>query len=412
MKKQVYLFDESSRASTYGIGTYVQQMIVCLSKVPELLLSVVHVSADVEYFEIKEIQGHIEYYIPEPYFSTENKSHIHKRNICYLMRLNCNCAKDDKYIFLFSHMTHLDLIPYIKQRLPYSRFYLTVHFQRWCYSLNGNLSCFKRIIHANDFKELSLAEHGIYDSYVREKKYYQMADKVVCLSKFTYTLLNEEYGLSQEKLILIYNGLKDERQMLTVQKRNGLKKHLRFSTKEKIILFVGRLDAIKGADMLVQVFHDLLQIHDNYRLVIIGDGDFLPCLEKCGTDWSKVTFTGRLNKEQVYDFYQIADIGVMPSMHEQCSYVAIEMMMFGLPMVISTTTGLKEMMRNGDFGYTFDMESDSDEARRDLAFLIEKVLESPLQKLKQMRSSSRRSYEENYSIRDMQIKYLNLILSD
>ena len=56
MKKHVYLFDESSRASTYGIGTYVQQMIVCLSKVSELLLSVVRVSADVEYFEIREIQ--------------------------------------------------------------------------------------------------------------------------------------------------------------------------------------------------------------------------------------------------------------------------------------------------------------------------------------------------------------------
>ena len=122
--------------------------------------------------------------------------------------------------------------------------------------------------------------------------------------------------------------------------------------------------------------------------------------------------TGRLNKEQVYDFYQIADIGVMPSMHEQCSYVAIEMMMFGLPMIISTTTGLKEMMPNENFGYTFNMESNSDETRRKLALLIEKVLESPSWKRKKMRKSSRLSYEENYSVHDMQKKYINLILSD
>ena len=401
MKRQVYLFDESSRASTYGIGTYIQQMIVCLSKVSELLLSVVRVSADVEYFKVKGLQTHIEYYIPEPSFSTEDRSHIHKRNICYLMRLNCNCAKDDKYVFLFSHMTHLDLIPYIKQWLPNSRFYFTVHFQRWCYSLDGNLPCFKRIIHT-DVKDLSLAEHGIYDSYVREKKYYQMVDKVICLSKFTYTLLNEEYGLSPNKLMLIYNGLKDEKLVLTKQIRSELKKRLHFSAKEKIILFVGRLDAIKGADMLVQAFHDLLQDHKNYRLVIIGDGDFSSCLDKCVMDWSKITFTGCLNKEQVYDFYQIADIGVMPSMHEQCSYVAIEMMMFGLPMIISTTTGLKEMMPNENFGYTFNMESNSDETRRNLALLIEKVLESPSWKRKKMRNSSRLFYEENYSIREMQ----------
>ena len=186
MKKHVFLFDESSRASTYGIGTYIQQMIVCLSKMSELLLSVVRVSSNVEFFSKKEMQGYIEYHIPEPCFSTEGKSCQHKRNICYLMRLNCNCEKDGKYIFLFSHMSHLDLIPYVRLWLPNSRFYLTIHFQRWCYSLNGNLFDFKRIIHS-ERENLSLIEQGIHDSYVREKNYDQRVDIGRGLCKFTYS---------------------------------------------------------------------------------------------------------------------------------------------------------------------------------------------------------------------------------
>ena len=146
--------------------------------------------------------------------------------------------------------------------------------------------------------------------------------------------------------------------------------------------------------------------------LVVGDGDFSSRLSRCGTDWNKITFTGRLNKEQLYDFYQIADIGVMPSMHEQCSYVAIEMMMFGLPMVVSTTPGLKGMMRNGDFGYTFDMEKDSEKSKNELTDLIIKVLKAPLRKREKMKSLSRSSYEEKYSVQEMQKKYLNLIFPE
>lgn len=59
MKKHVCLFDESSRASTYGVGTYIRQITVCLTDISELTVHVVHIGADVEHFEIKEMQGMI-----------------------------------------------------------------------------------------------------------------------------------------------------------------------------------------------------------------------------------------------------------------------------------------------------------------------------------------------------------------
>lgn len=412
MKKHVYIFDESSRASTYGIGTYIQQMIVCLTNISELTLHVVQIAAKVEYFEIKQMQGYKLYNIPHFSIPMTGKINSYQRSIYYLIRLNCNYSKNDELIFIFNYSHHLPLISNLKEKFPDSRSYFVIHYQNWCFSLNGDVERFKQILHSKDISALSTFDQDICHSYQNDKRLYQVVDKIICLSKFTLSLLYDVYGISRDKLILIYNGLKDDRMILALEQRNLLKKRYHFSSKDKIILFVGRLDVIKGIETLIMSFLDLLQRNENYRLVVVGEGDISSCLAKCVTCWNRVTFTGRLSKEQLYNFYQIADIGVMPSMHEQCSYVAIEMMMFALPMVVSTTTGLKEMVQAGDSGYTFDMEKDSEESKNELTDLITKVLKAPYRKREKMKNLSRSSYEEKYSIQKMQKKYLNLILAE
>jgi hypothetical protein len=59
--------------------------------------------------------------------------------------------------------------------------------------------------------------------------------------------------------------------------------------------------------------------------------------------WNKVVFTGELDTQQVFDFYQLADVGAIPSLHEQCSFTAIEMRLNKLPMVTSSVDGLDEV---------------------------------------------------------------------
>ncbi|WP_456087844.1 TIGR04157 family glycosyltransferase [Parabacteroides sp.] len=410
MKKQVYLFAKSSRASIYGIGTYIRQMIECLAGKFELSLHVVLIGADVEHFERKEMSGYDLYSIPQFCIPMEDKSDSYQRNIYYLLRSNCNYYENNELIFIFNYSHHLPLIRFFKDGFPNSRFYFVIHYQNWCFSLNGDVARLKPIIQTDDVS--SSLEREVYLSFLKEKEVYQIVDRVVCLSEFTFSLLNEMYGISCDKLVRIYNGLKDEKKILSVEARNLLKKRYDFSCEEKIILFVGRLDAIKGIEMLIRSFGELLQKNKNYRLVVIGEGNFSFCLSCCGTYWNKVVFTGRLDKEQLYDFYQIADVGVIPSMHEQCSYVAIEMMMFGLPLVVSKMTGLKEMVQNGRSGYTFDMEEYCEKVKNELADLIFKVLDAPLWKRNEMRRLSRSSYEERYSVEEMRKKYLDLIILD
>ena len=58
----------------------------------------------------------------------------------------------------------------------------------------------------------------------------------------------------------------------------------------------------------------------------------------------------------MYRFYQVADVGVMLSTHEQCSYVGMEMMMIDIPLVATTSTGLKEMVVDGLNGWQVQIE--------------------------------------------------------
>ena len=132
-------------------------------------------------------------------------------------------------------------------------------------------------------------------------------------------------------------------------------------------------------------------------------------LAECKDDWGKILFTGKLSKQELYQFYQIADVGVMLSKHEQCSFVAIEMMMHGIPIIASDSTGLDEMVSDGINGYkirTIENQAkvsfDINECQRLLSLAINNKNEEELRK------KCRQQYEAVYSLDCMKEKMQTL----
>ena len=242
-------------------------------------------------------------------------------------------------------------------------------------------------------------EKNIKEICEKEKNVFEQVDKIICLSNSTQNLLSKIYDLPINKFCILYNGLKDESILLNSDKRLNLKKNFLFSKEEKIILFVGRLDEIKGLGELIFTFKKLLQIDPYCHLVIVGDGFYSYYLNSCNPTWNKITFTGKLNKEDLYKLYQIADIGVLPSFHEQCSYVAIEMMMYGIPLVASTSTGLSEMIEDGVSGYhipIIEYENHTDLNTYELQSKLLILLKDSSMR-KEMAKNSRLRYERYYT---------------
>ena len=142
----------------------------------------------------------------------------------------------------------------------------------------------------------------------------------------------------------------------------------------------------------------MLKIYSNCRLIMAGSGNYDICFQEAKDICTKITFTGLLNKKDLNEIYQIADIGIVPSLFEPFGYVAIEMMMHKLPVVATTTSGLNEVVNNA-CGLKIPLTILSESVEIDVMLLSEKIiylLQHPIE-AKLMGQNGRKRYLDNYA---------------
>lgn len=168
--------------------------------------------------------------------------------------------------------------------------------------------------------------------------------------------------------------------------------------RRKIILLAGRMDEVKGVNFLIRAFHQVLENYPNCRLLIAGNGDYNRYLQDAKTIYTKITFTGFLEKAELYELYKIADMGVVPSLFEPFGYVPVEMMMHELPIVATATSGLNEVV-DESCGLKIPLIISPDNVEIDTSLLAQKIvylLQNPAE-AKQLGKNGRKRYLEKYS---------------
>ncbi len=124
-----------------------------------------------------------------------------------------------------------------------------------------------------------------------------------------------------------------------------------------VILYVGRIEPLKGLEVLLRAFH-LLEDRAGTKLVIVGgrlgedtELDRLTSLSHRLGITDMVTFTGSVPHTELPNYYCAADVLVLPSYYESFGLVALEAMACGTPVVVSRVGGLKSFVRHGETGY-------------------------------------------------------------
>lgn len=337
MITQVFIFNNASRAANYGIGTYVKQLSDGLAVLSGFKVSFVEMYADTKEFTItKDERGTLHYRIPA--LSSGMESEVYCRSIFYFLARNIKAENGDRLIFQFNYFQHRPLASLLKGRYPYSRIILTVHYLNWCFELKGNVSRMRKVV-AKGYEANDVMERRVISSFADEKTFLHLADEVLVLSKRTKAILINDYEVSEDKAHLVFNGMGN---CVCCRTSSHNSKKCQKDV-QRIILYVGRLDEIKGLKYLMSAFEEIANKHPDTHLVIVGDGDFQPYLVQGRKLKERVAFLGKMQNDEVDDVYKSAYIGVMPSFHEQCSYTAIEMMRHGIPIVGTDSTGLGEM---------------------------------------------------------------------
>ena len=170
------------------------------------------------------------------------------------------------------------------------------------------------------------------------------------------------------------------------------KTHLALSCK-RFILFVGRIDPVKGIDTLLKsmtiVRNKLSHSQDSNLLIIGGDIDYssyskdseMHKLKLLTTELgleNMVTFLGPQRQDQLPYFYSAAEACVLPSRYESFGMVALEAMACGTPVIASKVGGLTSFIQDELTGFLVPEENEEALAEKILVLLDNSTLKGKL----------------------------------
>jgi glycogen(starch) synthase len=192
------------------------------------------------------------------------------------------------------------------------------------------------------------------DMVALERFTYEHASGLLACGPSVVEEIEAEYGLSlrDHRLGFVPHGLPDRAAAPVVVDPAG--------HGGTTVLFVGRLEARKGIDVLLACAADLLERHRDLTIVIAGD-DSLPTPD--GRTFranfestvppslsERVRFLGPVDDATLSALYAGCDVLVVPSRFESFGLMLLEAMMFAKPVVASAVGGMTEIVVDGECG--------------------------------------------------------------
>ncbi len=285
---------------------------------------------------------------------------IHKLAVyCYLPEFTCNLENYRKnnglrYDLIFSHYW---LSGWVGRRL-----------QQWW-----------QIPHVIMFHTLGAVKNatGIGEDapelrIVTEREAVNNCQRIIAATEREKEELVRYYGALPEKIGIVPCGVNME--LFQPLDRVAARQKLGLPDR-KTLLFVGRIDPLKGIDRLLKAM-PYLQRFEGLRLVIIGGDEYsrneVEKLQRLSRELKvqdSVTFQGLIKQEQLPYFYSAADVCVVPSYYESFGLVALESLACGTPVVATDVGEMRNIIRPGETGYVVP-ENTPQELAAKIAWLL------------------------------------------
>lgn len=244
----------------------------------------------------------------------------------------------------------------------------------------------------NMFHTLGLMKNRIATSQAEMEGSYRIdgeyqvlrsADRIVAATPAEQAQLSFLYQFDSRKTVIIPPGV-DTSRFYPIPKDEA-RAAIGLKSGDRLLLFVGRIEPLKGIDTLLQAIGHLdqtgIQSEFPHYLAIIGGDPNVTELEmnaemlrlkqltrSLGID-DLVLFLGKRSQDALPYYYSAAEVVIMPSHYESFGMVALEAMACGTPVVASQVGGLAFLVKDGETGFVVP-DGDPDELGRRLAEMI------------------------------------------
>lgn len=176
------------------------------------------------------------------------------------------------------------------------------------------------------------------------------SDRIISVSEWLTDELLHQWNIPLQKISTIHNGIQMSNHSSQTIRRNNL------------ITYAGRLDEVKGCDILLKSISLLLHsgvVNRNWEVIIMGNGNQREHLENLANSLGirdMCNFMGIVSPDTVRHYMRQATVHVVPSRMESFGLTAIEGLCEGAIVVASTAGGLPEVLRGSPLAKTFSVD--------------------------------------------------------
>ena len=200
-----------------------------------------------------------------------------------------------------------------------------------------------------------------------EAKVMRVADRMVAATPADRSQMVDLYGADPARIVVVPPGVDHE--LFRPVPRDEARRYVGLADgSERLLLFVGRLDPVKGINVLFEALCLLLRelapsLQRQVCLAVIGGEsaesaealrEEIDCLDDVKERYGlseMVAFLGSRAQETLPYYYSAADVCVLPSHYESFGLVALEAMACGVPVVASRVGGLPYLVRDEETGF-------------------------------------------------------------
>jgi 1,2-diacylglycerol 3-alpha-glucosyltransferase len=166
------------------------------------------------------------------------------------------------------------------------------------------------------------------------KMVFSRADTIICISEYEKGLVESDFDVA-EKTVKIPVGL-------NLSEFENLKRHVK-KNKEKMLLYVGRLEEYKGVQYIVDCLPELV----DFKLTIVGKGPYENEIrllaEKLGVQ-DRIQWLKNISREKLIECYFSADVFLMLSKKEAYGITVAEALISDTPCIVANESALSEFV--------------------------------------------------------------------